>query len=781
MGSVLSQDSRIRPGPGTRYSSSNPKFRTVSHRVLSTDQPDVKEEVNGMADVLLRYRIPWRILCIVLLLGLSLLTVRQVEARTVNQSQGITQHVVTTGDAMLAIATRYGTTVEAIQALNNLDNPNLIYVGQVLRIPAPSPATETPATANQGTSCASNHVVSAGEGLLAIASHYGVSVSAIANANGIANINLLQIGQVLCIPAAGTTSQPIAAPPSQALTYTVKGGDNLFRIALTHGVSVDALIRANGITSPNLLSVGQVLTIPAGGTTPQPAPAPAPPVAPPTNIPDASANAFTATFYNNMELQGTPVLTQVSAAPLSHDWGLGSPGTGVNADGFSARFQGDFTFTEGTYRFTVIVDDGMQLFVDDRLVKAAWQDQAATTYFADVALSAGVHRVRVEYYDRARQASLALRWQSVSAAAAPPPAAPPPAAPPAAPSTATLDFAYGIQAHALGSHNAQPVLRHVNDLGFTWVKQQVRWEHMEPSQGNRQWGELDDLVQRAGHSNVNLLFSVVAAPGWAREAGAVEHGPPVNNNTFASYIGDLAGRYCGTSLKAIEVWNEQNLHYEWGNRPLVAADYVALLSVASAAIKQACPSMFVISGALTPAGNNGNLAVDDFTYLRQMLAAGMAGHVDAIGAHPSGYNVPPHVTWQEACQTIQTTGNSFNGACDTPHHSWSFRSTMEGYHQIAVAAGAGHLKIVPTEFGWAAGGRYHDAYGYADDNSFQEQAAWTVEAYRMMSNWSWAGPAFLWNLNFRVVADRTERAQWGIVRADWSPLPVYDALKAIPK
>ena len=34
----------------------------------------------------------------------------------------------------------------------------------------------------------------------------------------------------------------------------------------------------------------------------------------------------------------------------------------------------------------------------------------------------------------------------------------------------------------------------------------------------------------------------------------------------------------------------------------------------------------------------------------------------------------------------------------------------------------------------------------------------------MMRDWGWVGPAFLWNLNFRVVADGTEKAQWGIVK-----------------
>ncbi len=52
---------------------------------------------------------------------------------------------------------------------------------------------------------------------------------------------------------------------------------------------------------------------------------------------------------------------------------------------------------------------------------------------------------------------------------------------------------------------------------------------------------------------------------------------------------------------------------------------------------------------------------------------------------------------------------------------------------------------------------------------------------RMMKDWGFVGPAFLWNLNFRVVADGTEKAQWGIVANDYGPLPTYSALKAMPK
>jgi hypothetical protein len=62
-----------------------------------------------------------------------------------------------------------------------------------------------------------------------------------------------------------------------------------------------------------------------------------------------------------------------------------------------------------------------------------------------------------------------------------------------------------------------------------------------------------------------------------------------------------------------------------------------------------------------------------------------------------------------------------------------------------------------------------------------EQAKWTAEAYQLMKQWGFVGVAFLWNLNFRVVAPGTEKAQWGIVAGDWSALPAYSALKSMPK
>jgi LysM repeat protein len=78
--------------------------------------------------------------------------------------------------------------------------------------------------------------------------------------NGIINPNLIQIGQVISIPS-GAPTDPVQ--PGEVL-YTVRAGDNLFRIALRYNVSYIYLASYNGISNPHLIWVGQVIHIPPG-------------------------------------------------------------------------------------------------------------------------------------------------------------------------------------------------------------------------------------------------------------------------------------------------------------------------------------------------------------------------------------------------------------------------------------------------------------------------------------------------------------------------------------
>lgn len=113
------------------------------------------------------------------------------------------------------------------------------------------------------------HVVRAGETLSMIAQKYGVSATALARANGITNPNFIRIGQRLAIPGGGGAVAGSAAGSSGG-AYVVRSGDTLGAIAKRFGVSVAALVSTNGLANPNRIYMGMTLRIPGasgGGAT----------------------------------------------------------------------------------------------------------------------------------------------------------------------------------------------------------------------------------------------------------------------------------------------------------------------------------------------------------------------------------------------------------------------------------------------------------------------------------------------------------------------------------
>ena len=342
-------------------------------------------------------------------------------------------------------------------------------------------------------------------------------------------------------------------------------------------------------------------------------------------------------------------------------------------------------------------------------------------------------------------------------------------------------FGYGIQGDALTDGDHGRLFGLIQQLGFGWYKQQVEWFRFNPAPGEYDWGGLDRIVDSASAAGIRLLFSVVKAPPWARPAGDTDQGPPQDPNTYGEFLRAMATRYKGR-VKGYEIWNEQNLYYEWGGlgNKLSARKYVELLKVAYQAIKSADPSATVISGALTPTGyNDGNIAIDDRVYLEQMYQAGLKNYCDAVGAHPSGYNNPPGAQWE----TYSDPTASFNAK---GHPSWFFRGTLESYRNIMLKYGDSSKRIWVTEFGWASvdglGVAPARGYEYAADNTEAEQAQFIVEAYQKAKSWGWVGPMFLWNLNFGpICGPADEKSAFGIIRPDWSMRQAFAGLANMPK
>ncbi len=107
---------------------------------------------------------------------------------------------------------------------------------------------------------------------------------------------------------------------------------------------------------------------------------------------------FQAEYYNNRSLSGSPVLTRAESA-INYNWGGGSPDPSVPSDNFSARWTRIVDFAAGTYTFTMTGDDGVRLWIDDVMVIDRWVDQSATSYSTTQTLSAGLHNIKMEYYE----------------------------------------------------------------------------------------------------------------------------------------------------------------------------------------------------------------------------------------------------------------------------------------------------------------------------------------------------------------------------------------------
>jgi LysM repeat protein len=121
-------------------------------------------------------------------------------------------YVVQRGDTLTGIARRFGTTVNAILALNRILDPNLIYVGQCLRIIGDGP----PAPPSDG--CI--YVVQRGDTLTRIALAYHTTVWAFVIANNLANPSFIWVGQRLVVPACAPGPAPTATPTPTATATT---------------------------------------------------------------------------------------------------------------------------------------------------------------------------------------------------------------------------------------------------------------------------------------------------------------------------------------------------------------------------------------------------------------------------------------------------------------------------------------------------------------------------------------------------------------------------------
>jgi len=384
-------------------------------------------------------------------------------------SESSVVHIVRRGETLSSIARSYGVDMWTLARFNGITNPNLVYVGQRLLIPAQRSGGIV-------------HVVKRGETLLGIALRYGVNAWTIARANGITNLNHIYVGQRLIIPRAAPPSPPPPPQPSWPVSwlgpwvgeyfdnvtltgpaYTTRqdesiyfdwgwgppaggmptnsfsvrwtgmfnftGGTYRFYARVDDGVRVyvDGTRVIDGWRDGGLRLYTADRDLAAGDHTIQveyydriqvarvyfwskklaePAPAPTPtPVTPP-----APTGGWHGRFYNNMELQEPPAATRYDPW-IGFEWGTGSPMSGVNADFFSARWETTAHFNTDTYRFCAMSDDGVRIWVDEHRVLDEWHPNNGTVFCGEHWVASGNHRIKVEYFEEGGDALIYVWWE----------------------------------------------------------------------------------------------------------------------------------------------------------------------------------------------------------------------------------------------------------------------------------------------------------------------------------------------------------------------------------
>jgi len=157
-------------------------------------------------------------------------------------------HIISSGESLAYIANLYGTTVEALQLVNNILDPALVYIGQELAIPSAS-----------GDAVPTTYIVAYGDTLADIALRFRTTMTAVAQTNNLVAPDTIYAGQrLILISRTGSgTADTLSGTP-----YLVQAGDTLWQVATKTGVQVRELADLNQLSIFDRIYPGERLRLP---------------------------------------------------------------------------------------------------------------------------------------------------------------------------------------------------------------------------------------------------------------------------------------------------------------------------------------------------------------------------------------------------------------------------------------------------------------------------------------------------------------------------------------
>lgn len=312
-------------------------------------------------------------------------------------------------------------------------------------------------------------------------------------------------------------------------------------------------------------------------------------------------------------------------------------------------------------------------------------------------------------------------------------------------------------------------LEMVKAAGIHWVRQELRWEEIEPSGpgqyvdpnfGTSTWEKYDDIVKQAHDLGLELILRLDTSPGWVRSSAAQDgHAPPKDLAEWRRFVSVVAERYRG-KVGHYQIWNEPNLAIEWGGQAVDAAAYTRLLMAAYEAVRANDPSARVLSAALAPTRDERAEALNELVFLQRMYDVGAASWFDILGANAYGLRSGP--------DDLRLDYEDVN-----------FSRPMR-LREVMVRNGDASKPIWASEMGWNAAPPDLPAPNDYGRVSPRLQAQYTVRAFeRAREDWPWMGVMAIW---FLRRPDRREQDQawyyFRMLEPDFTSLPVYDAVRA---
>ncbi len=303
----------------------------------------------------------------------------------------------------------------------------------------------------------------------------------------------------------------------------------------------------------------------------------------------------------------------------------------------------------------------------------------------------------------------------------------------------------------------QRSLQRVREMGATTIVEFFPWAYAEPAPGQYNWTSFDQIIRHARNQGLHIIARMGLVPDWARPSNGefqttLNDLPEESFDDFATFVAAFAQRYAGV-VDDIIIWNEPNLSFEWGYRPVDPLAYTRLLQAVYQPVHEANPAVNIVAAPLAPTlepeGSPNGL--NDLLYLDAMLTGGAANFFDVLGIHTYGFTEPPEA--------------------EPGFDQLNFRRA-ELLHAILENHDAGDKPVYITESGWNDHPRWTKAVRPS------QRIAYTINAFKWADdNWPWLDKLCIWVLRYPA-STRSYPDNFTLLTPDFMPLPIYTAIQA---